>query len=88
MTLLMRKLKVKRKCNNEQNCLDTEQQYNKSKFLKIKTKKYFRTTSEMEETIRAKQKRRIVLSIAKYHARMFNVTTIVRNFAIETNFLM
>ena len=38
MTLLMRKLKVKRKCNNEQNCLDTEQQYNKSKFLKIKTK--------------------------------------------------
>ena len=36
----------------------------------------------MEETIRAKQKSRIVLSIAKYHARMFNVTTNIQSICL------
>ena len=38
MPFLMRKLEVKRKCNYEPNCLDNEQQYNKSIFLKLKQK--------------------------------------------------
>ena len=70
-----------KKCNYSSNCLDREEQCNKGIFFKLKQKKLQdNTTFKMEGTIRANQKREIVLSIAKCHARMFNVVTNIQNF--------